>query len=234
MNLDDLNKQIQSIVDLQNNAPLDDFEGLSPTEMNSVRLELFQSDCPVTINDIDPKDESPFFNIVVDLLTNIQEHQPLKITEAGNLPKKLVMMIYDKKHITSKYDEYYSVNKEEDFRELHTANIISRLAKLVSIQKKKISLTKKGTQLLIPSNRPKLFSEVIKTFLSGFNIAYNDRYYDDEETGVMVMGMGFSLYLLGKHGNKEQLDEYYAKKYFQAFPILLQLHQYTFGSHEHS
>ena len=45
--------------------------------------------------------------------------------------------------------------------------------------------------------------------------------------------MGFSLYLLGKHGNTEQLNEYYAKKYLKAFPMLLQLHQYPFGSHEH-
>jgi len=35
------------------------------------------------------------------------------------------------------------------------------------------------------------------------------------------MGFGFTLILLSKYGNQKRADEFYAKKYFKAFPQLV-------------
>ena len=81
---------------------------------------------------------------------------------------------------------------------------------------KKLSLTKKGKTLI--SDDTKLLHLIIDTFMTKFNWAYYDGY---SEEAIGQMGIGFSLILLSKYGNKKRLDKFYAKKYFIAYPHLI-------------
>jgi len=62
-----------------------------------------------------------------------------------------------------------------------------------------------------------LLLNIFKTFGQKFNWAYFDGY---GENNIGQLGFGFSLILLSKYGDKRQIDRFYSKKYFQAFPDL--------------
>ncbi len=100
-----------------------------------------------------------------------------------------------------------------------TINLTRILLELSGITKKrhnKLSLTKTG-QIII-SNNHQLLLNIFKTFGLKFNWAYFDGYGEDK---IGQLGFGFSLILLKKYGNKKLVDKFYAQKYFQAFPNLI-------------
>jgi len=60
---------------------------------------------------------------------------------------------------------------------------------------------------------------IFKTITTKFNWAYYDGYGDDQ---IGQLGFGFSLILMSKYGKDEHLDQFYADKYFKAFPDLIE------------
>jgi hypothetical protein len=83
----------------------------------------------------------------------------------------------------------------------------------------KLSLTKKGQQLLEPEQRINLFTETLSTYTNKFNWSSNDGY---PQSPVGQLGWGFTVYLLEKFGQSEHAIEFYAEKYLKAFPKLLE------------
>ena len=90
------------------------------------------------------------------------------------------------------------------------------LAGLTKKRNNKLSLTKAGEKLLKEDD--KLLGKVLEAYCNKFNWAYFDN-YEGEQVGRF--GFGFTFILLGKYGSQKRPDRFYAEKYFEAFPQLI-------------
>ncbi len=93
---------------------------------------------------------------------------------------------------------------------------------IIKKRNNKLSLTQKGKKLL--ENDSQLTELLFTTFCRKFNWVYFDG-YDIEQWGQL--GFGFSLVLLRKYGGLKREGNFYAEKYFNAFPNLLDFHPFS-------
>ena len=215
--LDKLNQQLMEFVNQRNNAGISDFDGLSPAQMHVLMYSLFEDDSPITFNLFtgDEYTEMPIFNLVKALAQAIGEHGELKLTGTGNLPPKIVKVMYDKNLLKDEHVEsgLIKLRTETDYQGVHLSRILLDLAGITKKQKNRLSLTKKGQKLV--EDNAALFNVLITTFCNKFNWSYLDGY---ESEVVGRMGFEYSLYLLTKYGNKKREKAFYSEKYLLAFP----------------
>lgn len=200
-----------------NNVPKEEFEGYSPIEMMKVLHHTFDSDSPVQFNPLtlDEYSQMPLFRQVKYLLQTVAEHD-VKLTMAGYLPPRIVKELYPLGLGDSLIDNGFSkLTKEADSTSVVLARNIAEAAGLVKVRKRVLSTTANGIKIL--NDDTKLFKQIFRTFCQKFNWAYFDG-YEAEQIGRL--GFGFTLILLSKYGNVKREDDFYAEKYFIAFPIL--------------
>lgn len=219
--LEDLNKALAAHMATVNNRPIEDFHGLSPVQMHQLLRGTFGPDSLLRMKPLTATQAecSPFYCLVVGLLTVAQSSEGFKATAKGNLPTKVCKELYAKKHIVHDYIEsgIVKANKEEDFVSIHAAHLVCKQIGLLRKYKDKILLTKKAEKLLQPGNQPQLFRELIVGYCSSFNWAYLDRI---EAQGLVQGELGFLLFLLLNFGDKLQPTLFYAEQCLKAFPIL--------------
>ena len=172
-------------------------------------------------------DRIPFFYLVRHLMKHIEDKKEIKLTQAGNLPVKIVLELYTLGLQVSgkEVPEEYKPKKEADSYLVHVCHILIQMAGLIKKRNGKISLTKKGQQQL--RNTEQLFKTILTTFCFKFSWAYLG-YFENEDIGQM--GSGFSIILMAKYGHKKTRDTFYSEKYFQAFPALLEDIKPKFGT----
>lgn len=117
--------------------------------------------------------------------------------------------------------------KETDSITINLSRILPELAGLIKKRKGKISLTKNGKKSI--HDNFLLWTNLLDAFATKFNWSYYDGYGENQ---IGQLGYGFSLILLSKFGKKKQLDSFYAEKYFNAFPQLLDAVEPSFGTFE--
>ena len=221
MDLGDLQKHIDQVMNEQNNRTIPDFEGYSPFEMHHILHFTFEPNSPIILQKLSNLDclKSPIFNLVkyyLELVKNIGE---IKLTAKGFLPAKIVQDIYNQEF----FEEYqFSSGISNLYKETDslTVNLTRLLAELASLSKKrngKLSLTKTGERLT--TNNQELFELIFKTMTQKFSWAYYDGYGFEQ---IGQFGFGFSLILLSKYGAEKRLDSFYSEKYFKAFPQFLE------------
>lgn len=200
-----------------NNAPKEEFEGYSSLEMSKILYHTFDCDSPLQFNSLtsDQYNQMPLFRQVKHLLQTLAEHE-VKLTTAGYLPTRIVKELYPLGVGDSLIDSGFSkLSKEADSISVILARNIAEIAGLTKIRKGVLSVTANGTKML--DDDTKLFKRIFETFCQKFNWGYFDR-YETEQVGQL--GFGFTLILLSKYGNVEREADYYAEKYFKAFPTL--------------
>lgn len=231
MDIRDLQKHINEIMNKQNIREIQDFEGYSPFEMHHILHFTFEPNSPIVLQKLADSDylKCPMFNLVKYYLNLVKNNGEIKLTAKGFLPTKIVQDIYSQGFLEEyQYSSGISKTyKESDFLTVNLTRILTELAGLTKKRNAKISLTKQGEK--IASDNQKLFELIFKTMTQKFNWAYYD-YYGTKEIGQF--GFGFSLILLSKYGAEKQLDDFYAKKYFKAFPRLLESITPTYGTIE--
>jgi len=199
------------------------YEGLNPHDFFQIILNTLGEGSPVilqsSIANID-LDRSPLFRLVEVYLGEIIKYQPLKLTINGNLPRNLCRELYEMKIIKDDYQEVGvpKIVSEKDFMYLHNIRLLCDMAGLTKKRHNRISLTKKGENLMDNSNRTQLFHLLFKTYAMDFSWAYNDLYEDD---GTLQSGFGYTLYLVKKFGKTEKEASFYSEKYLKAFPFLI-------------
>ena len=217
--IDELHKYAAKYIEQTKDAPLPDFEGYSPNEMTFLFYNPYDDKSPMKLQTLDDSDYKriPIFNLIKYLANRIVADGEIKLTQNGNLPKKIVSELYSQGFIEDYFIEnglskpYY----EEKIEGIHLTRIILQLSGMTKKRNNKISLTLKGNRLL--SNNDELLKLIFKTFTQKFNWGYFDLY----ETEAGQMGFAFSLFLVSKYGDTKRLDKFYAKKYFNAFPKFL-------------
>lgn len=227
MSLEELNKKLQTITGEYNARPLSEFEGLSPHQMHNMLNNSFGENSPIlfrkniseeTLNSI------PFLKLSESFLKMVGEKGSVKLTAFGNLPLDITKRLYEKKII----QEYYIdlVNPlgitrrilEQDWPALTTVRAVCHVAGLITKKNNKLSLSKKGIELLKEGKRLEMFKEIFIAYTAKFNWGYTDGYGDHP---IGQFGFGFLLFLLSKYGHTELEARVYAEKYLKAFPTFL-------------
>lgn len=218
--LEDINKFMGEWIQQKNHRSRDDFEGFSATEMGLILHHLLQADCPVQLADYTDLDCSlvPLFRQLKLLLNLLEKEGSFKLTQTGNLPVRVVKAIYDVGLPSSNVESgIISIRSENDSTSVQMTHIAAQISRLSKKQNNKLSLTKKGKDLL--SNDSLLLTELLTVMLTQFNTAYFD---NDSSENIGNIGKGFSLILLDKYGEIDRPYTFYSDKYFQAFPKLLE------------
>lgn len=163
---------------------------------------------------------SPFFQLMRELLAFVQANQPLPLTQKGNLQRKTVQEFYGLGLVPNKYVDSGTIKilKEEDFFHLHLTRVLGELGGLLRKSKGKLSLTKKGAQLL--QEPAQLYLEILEVFIQKYNWSYPERWsYGVSPTGRA--GWAMMLYEIIQRGDTETSNKYYAELYAKLFPSLL-------------
>lgn len=220
MDLKDIQKQLDQIMNEQNKRSVPEFEGYSPFEMHQILHFTFAKESPVQLQKLSEADykKVPLLNQVRYFMNLIEKSGEIKLTNKGYLPTKIVSEIYSQgfmkeDHIETGISKLY---KETDSMTINLTRNLMEFAGLIKKRKGKLSLTKEGRKLL--QDDVELLRKILLSFTNKFNWAYYDGYGDNK---IGQLGYGFSLVLLSKYGEKKRLNSFYAEKYFKAFPGLL-------------
>jgi len=158
-------------------------------------------------------------------LENIDQVKGLKLTAQGNLPRKVVSLIFDIP-LPGK-DEYrykpLNVPNEKDYLPSAMANALLIISKTVSVRNNKLFLSALGKKIIKDNHL--LFRTLLDAFVTKYNKGYFDFYGDN---GIGNVGILYVIYLLKKFGKDFRPAEFYSDLYFRAFPTLVdQVGQYS-------
>ncbi len=225
---------IETNILLRNNAPMDDFLGLSPTEIHHLLYDTFGDKSPIQFREgIDGKtlDQIPIFRIVEDYLKIIQRDKQIKLTPLGALPKKVMVELYNKRYLLEEHIEngITKLWREEDSISIRSARLTVELAGLVKKISGKLTLTKTATKLLETNNRLQIFKQFFQAFTDKFLWSFNDGY---PEQPIGQLGWAFSVIMLDKFGDQPQTVDFYADKYLKAFPKFITFFQPDYSTPE--
>lgn len=162
-------------------------------------------------------DQIPLFRIAEEFLKIIQREKQIKLTPLGALPKKIVVELYEKRFLLDDLLEsgFSKLWREEDCISIMSMRHAVELARLVRKSRGRLTLTKKGTELLKAENRLGLFKEFLLSFTNLFAWSFNDGYTREP---IGQIGWAFLIYMLDKFGEQGRDVEFYASKYLNAFP----------------
>lgn len=225
---------IENEIENYNNSTLERLSGLSPIQAHELIYNpLGENSCIKFSSHITNEilDQIPFFRISEELLKIIQRDGFIKLTPIGALPKKFLVELYGSKfildyHIESGINKLY---REDECISIKTARIVCQLTNLVKKSSGKLLLTKNGERCLKAENRVELFKVIYLNFTEKFNWAFNDGYTQEP---VGQYGNLFSIYLLKKFGDKENLTSFYSSKYLQVFEKFLILFDESYATPE--
>jgi hypothetical protein len=219
--LDDLQAQVQSFYQQRNQAPLNDFQGLSPEQM--YRMLYFPFDTPrlVSFPQVLPtKTSAPAINLF-SLLAEAIGQKGVKSTATGNLPRNLCREAAQAFWGQEKYRDrtkYGGINTETDFFELHTMRLTATIAGLIRKYRSRFVLTKKCSVMLADHGMDGIYPLLLAAYVRKFNWAYRDGY---PELGFIQQSFLFSLYLLFQHGADWHPNTFYEDCFLRAFPAVL-------------
>jgi hypothetical protein len=220
MDLDDIQKHIDKVMNEQNNRSIPDFEGYSPSEMHHILHFTFGANSPIKLLKLSDTDYKriPILNQIKYLTDLIDKHGEIKLTNKGFLPTKIVSDLYQQGFLKDELIEkgISKLYKETDSMTVNLTRILLELGGLIKKRNGKLSLTKSSKKIL--GDNHELLRLILLTFATKFNWAYYDGF---GENHIGQFGYGFSLILLSKYGQEKRSDSFYAERYFKAYPQLL-------------
>ena len=214
--MDGLEKEIQKVINQRNNSPVKDFSGYTPNEMTTILYDPFHENSPIQICKVEQEiyNQVPLLLQIKYLLKIIEEQGELKLTEYGNLPKKVVFEIYEQGFIKDYAIEtgISKLHKEGSVPAIHLTKILVELSRMVKKRNNRLSLTKLGKEKI--ANNSFIFQDLFKNFTTRFNWAYFDA-YSDLHAGQF--GFGYTLALFSLYGRTPRSTDFYSEKYTTAF-----------------
>ncbi len=229
--LKSIQKLIDNVMNEQNNRAISKFEGYSAFEMHQILHFTFGTDSPIELQELSDADykKIPLLNQIKYLTDLIHKSGELKLTNKGYLPTKIVADLYQQGYMKDSHFEsgISKLYKETDSMTINLTRMLIELSGIVKKRNGKLSLTKTGEKVILDDF--KLLKTIIENFASKFNWAYFDGYGENQ---IGQLGYGFSLILLSKYGHEILLDSFYAEKYFNAYPRLLETIEPRYNTRE--
>lgn len=211
--VDDINLFLEQMINARNRSGRADFEGFSSEQMYQMIYHPFEKDCPVQLRFLSDEEirQIPFMSQALHLMLALAEKE-IKLTPKGCLPVRMVTDLYALG--LEDWDSNYFKQKSEDrVKGIQVLRVALRECGLVKVRTGKMSLTAKGTKLLRDYNA--LWHTLARFLFLDYNTGWLDWYSQEEAGNVARL---FSLWLLHRYGNEWRNFEFYAAKYFKAFP----------------
>ena len=225
-NLQELNDELQALANIKNQTPVEEFDGLSPTDM--VRLlykPIDDKDSIVRLNTNIQNEQlssAKFVHDILKYLTLIKEQQPLQLTKQGYLPPALCHTLAELKmleHDNWWYeDKKQKVVKEVNFYYIGLLNMLPLQFGLVRKRNNSLTLTKIGESFLLGKPLIELYNYLLVYYVKKFNWGYSDLYPD---APLIQQGILFMIHIIQKYGNEFRNKSFYFEKFQQAFPSVL-------------
>lgn len=213
--------ELQRLADMvlanRNARPLDDFAGLSPSEMD--RLLHAPLTSPDLLRFEPPPAEAARRAPIVQYALGIAEaagDRGLKATATGNLPRNLCRELIRAQLGDDGYAEltrFGDIQREPDFTPLHVARLMAEDVGLVKLRAGRFHVLRNGRGLLDDPGR--LHLRLLDAYATSYNWAYGDRY---PTAPFVQQAFAFGLYLLHRHGSEERPGRFYGEAFVRAFP----------------
>ena len=216
LSLEEINKRLFHYQQQQNNKAIEDFDGLSPLQMNDLLYHPLSPNSILQLREAEEEDlkKVPFFQLAESLLKLIQVAGKLKLTPKGNLTIDVCKFLTQQNLIQWKYQQYIKRISEESIPFVGVLKFYLLQDGLVKKQHNHLSITKRGiTHLAKPISIR--FRDLL-SFFTG-KLAWNSLYdpYGYEQCGQF--GWAFSMVLVAKYGQEARSSEFYSEIVYGAF-----------------
>ena len=222
LSLEDLNVVMQHKMQAHNQRPLDDFCGLSSTQMsNWLYASLDQlDDVTLTIpSDLASSPVMQYLTLIVE--EAMQNDGSFKATAKGNLPTKLVKQASALLPLfaVSQFSTPISINdyagaNEDKFCALHYTRVLAEIAGIIYLRSGRWHLKKTAQKQYQSGGIHTFFKPMLEAATTQYNWGYLDAW---EQTPDLRVFWLYMLWRLQNHGSVEQLVE----EMMLAFPDLL-------------
>src|SRR3990172_7059662 len=205
----------------RNQAPLDDFQGLSADQMHRFLHFPFDSPELLTYAQVVAGDPKAPILTLFGLLSEAIGEQGLKPTATGNLPRNVcreAASAYRGDEAIREDAHFAPSNREEDFFDLHVTRRVAELAGLIRKYRGRFILSRECRALLADHGPGGIYPRLVHSYVRDFNWAYRDRYPDLE---FIQRSFLFTLYLLQLHGVEWLPAVFYEDAFLRAFPRVL-------------
>jgi len=218
--LDDAQVFVNHKVQQMNEKPSEDLGGFSPSQLHRLLYSPLEEQTliqwQVTISN-EALNQAPIFCIYQCLKHYLQENKA-KATLKGMLPKVLVKFVQTEFETVFGNEaldyRYNKINKEQDFRELHTGRLIFELAGLIRKYKGHFVLTKKALKL----TDSETYKLLLTAYVNDYNWAYDDYF---EDAIFFQTATWYSLVKLSRLNNQEASLSDFAEGFITVFPAVL-------------
>lgn len=206
----------------QNQAPFEDFHGLSREDMTALLYRPFESPGVVRFAErLEGPAEAPILTLFGRLAEAIGD-DGLKPTAKGNLPRNFcreTALAYWGEAGYRERTRFGGINQERDFHDLHVTRVVAELAGLVRKYRGRFVLTRKAKQHLVEGGPAGAWPLLFHTYAREFHWGYGDRY---PELLIIQHAFAFTLYLLDRYGDRERSANFYRDAFLRAFPMALE------------
>ncbi|SHO51534.1 hypothetical protein SAMN02745220_04051 [Desulfopila aestuarii DSM 18488] len=220
--LEEAQALLDKVVNQKNAAPLEDFHGLSSSQMYRFLHYPFSSLDLVHFNALNGSNLSAPILKLLSLLMEAIGNDGLKATAKGNLPRKFcteaTLAYYSEKGVPiNRYSRPLSRN-EEDFYDLHCLRLLSGLCGILRKYNGKFIIGTSYRKELDKHGPEVVYQDLLQAYCSQFNWGYGDGY---EDIPFVQQSFIFSLYILSKYGDVARPQEFYEDIFLKAFPNVL-------------
>ncbi len=200
--------------------PRDEFEGLSPQQMQQLFQDFLGPGSIVKLRGDVPAEvlqELPLIYFIRQFLDRLAEKE-IKLTAKGNLPGKLVKDFY----ATGRLPDYAieaGITKLKGEDDYAPAQVVKYLPDLLGWSKKrhgKLSLTQKGKKArALPAGD--FFEQVFRAHFRHFNLGWADGYPEASDVQHAFPYVAYLLLILGRDTRE---SEEYSRRLRQALPMV--------------
>jgi hypothetical protein len=216
---EELESAISHIAERENTRGLDDFLGLSSSQMHSIlshrslpENELFSLNTQLTSAEVE---QTIAVKYAVGLLTFVQqEGGTLALTPKGNLKRDHTTAV-----MASLLDldrDKYRIRSEDDIPHLTQIKYLLYFAGYIDLLKTRLHLTAKGTDWLGKKDPVVLYLDLLTACADDYEWLSYGSYPDD--FSIIQDSLPFALYMLKKGRNQSRKVSEYAKEFIRAFP----------------
>jgi hypothetical protein len=219
--LDELQSYTDRFMRQRNQAPKDDFHGLSPDQMHRILHFPFDSPNLVTYAAVVACDPRAPILTLFHLLAEAIGEQGLKPTATGNLPRNVcreAASVYWGDEAIRKDGRFVHINREEDFSHLHVTRLVAGLSGLIRKSRGRFILSRECRRILAEHRLAGIYPRLLLSYVRDFNWAYRDGFPD---LGLLQRSYLFTLYLLELYGGEWLPEVFYEDAFLRAFPSVL-------------
>jgi hypothetical protein len=222
LSMDEVNVLLAHKMAERNNRPLDEFCGLSPTQMmNWLHAPLSELSW-VTINTPADLTACPVIRYLQLMMQEaIQQGGSIKATARGNLPANLVKQASAllPEFAIAQYEKEISIsdyagNNEDNFRALHYTRVLAEIAGFFTFQNGRFWLTEAAHEQYLAGGINSFFRPMLEAAVSQFNWGYLDGW--ESQINLRTFWL-FMLWRVYSHGSLLKMF----KEMATAFPDLL-------------